>query len=142
MRRLLQVSLLVSLFLVPLGSVLAQNTDFGELWVDGKLPFVRVEVDGKTYEDVEYEKKGKRAVVKDLLFSKLPLEVTLVPREEGYAPMVIKLERKDFKRKRNGKFYIWLAKKAVKYKKVKGKPGKTPEKPGKKPKPKPADDDL
>ena len=145
MQRTVRVALVALITLGFLGSASAQTSDFGKLWVDSNVKHVRVEIDGRVYDEVEYARGGKRAVIDDLVFSKLPLKITLIPRQDGYKPVTIEVKRSDFKKRREGRMYVWIAKAKVKFvkaKKSKKKPAKKPKKkPAKKPA-KPADDDL
>ena len=92
--------------------------DFGEAWIDSNISHVRVEINGKVWEDVEYEKNGRRCVIKQLEFSKLPATIRLIARDGGFTPVEIKVVRKDFKRKRQGRYYIWVVKHKVRFAKA------------------------
>jgi hypothetical protein len=102
---------------------LAHADEFGEAWIDSNVQHVRVEIDGKNWEDVEYEKNGKRCLVKQIKFSSMPTTIRLIARDGGYKPVDVKLVRKNFKRKRQGRYYIWVYKTKVRFAKASKKKG-------------------
>lgn len=121
----------------------------GDVYVNMNSDYAKVRVGDQEWDAVEYERNGKRAIIKGIELDDLPLTITLTPTsDESLAPASFEVVRKDFKRKRVSKVWLLVAKKTVKFKKAPKtaptpKPDKQrPPKPIHKPAPGDAPDDL
>lgn len=108
--------------------------------------YVRVELNGNPWENIEFEKDGKLLLIKGLDTSLERNNVTLTPREEGLAPFELDVPQKSFKKVRKGRVYLLVSKHQVKFeaKKTDAPPAEPekPDAPAPVAPPAPADDDL
>ncbi len=122
---------------------------YGEVHVNMNTDYAKVRVGDQEWDAVEYERNGKRALIKGIELEDLPVTITLTATSnESLAPVTFEVVRKDFKRKRMNRVWILVAKKKVKFvKSAKTSPAPEPDKkpddkPAKKPTPGDAPDDL
>lgn len=113
----------------------------GELHITMNSDYATVQVNGEDWEAVEFARKGKVAIVKQLPLDE-ESEVTLKPSYDNLEPVTFTVQGKDFKKARVKGGYVMKAAKNVKFPVRKGdaapKPS-TPDKPVTPVKPKPDD---
>ena len=113
-------------------------------WKTGRRYKASVTVDGEEWEQVEFEKAGKRAIVKNLDLEAEVIRVTLTPIQDTLGPVTVELKPKDFVRKRGkNRVYYMVATRKVKFPPVKvDKPAEpTPDTETEPTQPKPDEDD-
>ena len=142
-------TMLTTLIVLALAtSVYAQEEEpTGQLTVSMNSDYAKVYIGGEHWDSVEFERAGKRVVIKNIDLTTDPIEVELRPVYDTLEPVTLKLAIKDFKRKRVKRMYILAAKRNVKFpksKKVKPAPKPDREEEPKTPKVTPGeeDDDL
>ena len=87
-------------------------------------------MNGAEWESVEYERSGKRILVKGLEFEVDPIVVVVTPGYDNLGPVTLKVPHKDFKRKVIKRVAYMIAKRKVKFPKVKTKtPAPKPQEP-------------
>jgi hypothetical protein len=108
--------------------------------------YVRVELNGNLWENIEFEKDGKLLLIKGLDTSLERNNVVLIPRDDGLAPFELDVPQKSYKKVRKGRIYLLVSKHQVKFEARKvdappPEPGK-PDAPAPAAPPAPAEDDL
>lgn len=94
--------------------------------------YVRVEINGTAWENIEFEKDGKLLLIKGLDTSLEHNHVVLTPRDEGLAPFELEIPQKSYKKVRKGRVYLLVSKQQVKFDGKKAEPAPTqPQTPGK-----------
>jgi len=142
------LSILACLVLAPPAMAEEPAITEGELHVTMKnAEYVKVQVNGEDWENIEFEGKGKKVVIKGLSTTLERNAVILVPSaDSGLAPLDVDVLQKDFKKKRVGRFLYMIATKAVTFSKVSTQPAPpSPDAPPKQPDvapPAPDKDDL
>lgn len=119
----------------------------GELHVTLKnAEYVKVQVNGEDWDNIEFESKGKKVIIKGLQATLERNAVTLVPQaDSGLAPQDVEVLQKEFKKKRVGRLLYLVATKTVAFTKAPTTPPPSPDGPPKQPDvapPPPAKDDL
>jgi hypothetical protein len=124
------LSLIVSLAFAP--SALAEEpalTD-GELHVTlSNAEYVKVQLNGEDWDNIEFERNGKVVVIKGIQTTLDRNAVTLIPQAEtGLAPLDVDVFAKEFKKKRVGRVLYLVATKTVTFTKAPAEPdpGKAP----------------
>ena len=117
----------------------------GEVRLEMNSDYAKILVNGEDWDGVEYEKAGKRAVIKNLdLDTEGQIEITATPIYENLGPVTLSFNpKKDFKKKRGkDRVYYLVATRKVKFPKRDVKePTPAPEPdPDTQPEPKPDDD--
>ncbi|MGB0591262.1 MAG: hypothetical protein ACPGU1_16415 [Myxococcota bacterium] len=113
--------ILTTLLMLALAtSAFAQEEEpTGQLTVSMNSDYAKVYIGGEHWDSVEFEKAGKRVVIKNIDLTTDPIEVELRPVYDTLAPVTLSLAIKDFKRKRVKRMYILAAKRKVKFPKAK-----------------------
>ena len=141
----LMTALLTALIvLAPAASAQEEEAPRGELRCNTNAEYAKVTVDGEEWEQVEFEKAGKRAIVKNLDLEAEVIRVTLTPIQDTLGPVTVELKPKDFVRKRGkNRVYYMVATRKVKFPPVKvDKPAEpTPDTETEPTQPKPDEDD-
>ena len=110
--------------------VMAEEAVTGELHINTNSDYAKVTVNGAEWESVEYERSGKRILVKGLEFEVDPIVVVVTPGYDNLGPVTLKVPHKDFKRKVIKRVAYMIAKRKVKFPKVKTKtPAPKPQEP-------------
>jgi hypothetical protein len=141
----LSVLLLIALsaaLSTPVWAALEDEELVGEVRFDTNSDYPRAAVEGRPWEDVEYENKGRRVVVKNLDLTRESYDITLTPGYDTLGPVTVTVRAKEFRRQRKGRVVYMIVKKKLKFPVVKKK---TDDKPTPSPDTKPApepDDDL
>lgn len=118
----------------------------GELHVTLKnTAYVKVQVNGEDYENIEFERDGKVVLIKGLSLSLERNAIVLLPTDGALKQAEVEVLQKDFKKQRKGREVFLVASKQVAFEKSTGDaPPPTPDAP-KKPDPiapPPPDKDL
>ena len=119
--------------------------NLGELHVSMSSDYASVIVNGEKWEQVEFEDRGKKALVKYLRLDEGPIVVRLEPSYSHLEPHELTVTRGDFRRVRKGREYYMIASRRVTFKEskeAKPTPRPAPEEPKPAPEPKPDDGDL
>lgn len=106
----------------------------GELRLDMNSDYAKIRVNGEDWtERVEFEKNGKRAIVKFIDLSRETNEITATPVFDGLDAVTVVVKSKAFKRKKIRKReYRMVLSKTIRFPKSKTQP-----KPDKEPEPEP-----
>ncbi len=109
----------------------------GELRIALKnAEYVKVHVNGEEWETFEFERKGKDLIIKNLNLSQDRNAIVLTPSDSALAPLTVDVMTTEFKRQRQGRFVVMVARKTVTFAKAPPvDPGVVPG-PNKDPKPK------
>lgn len=91
----------------------------GELQVTLKnAEYVKVQVNGEDYDNIEFEKNGKVVLIKGLSLSLEHNAITLLPTEgSGLKQAEVSVGPKEFKKQRKGREVFLVAKKTVAFEK-------------------------
>ena len=128
-QRLASMLILLSFALVA-STAIAEEPVTGELHINTNSDYAKVHVNGTEWESVEYERSGKRILVKGLEFEVDPIEVRVTPGYDNLGPVTLKVPHADFKRKVIKRVAYMIAKRKVKFPKVKTQaPAPAPKKP-------------
>ena len=122
--------ILTTLLMLALAtSAFAQEEEpTGQLTVSMNSDYAKVYIGGEHWDSVEFEKAGKRVVIKSIDLTTDPIEIELRPVYDTLEPVTLSLAIKDFKRKRVKRMYILAAKRTVKFPKAKAvKPAPKPQ---------------
>lgn len=118
----------------------------GELHVTLKnTEYVKVQVNGEDYDNIEFERDGKVVLIKGLSLTIEHNNVTLLPIVDGLAPAELQVQPKEFKKKRKGRIFYLVATKTVAFDKKKAdapEPDEAPPAPDPVAPPPPEKDDL
>lgn len=117
----------------------------GELHVTLKnAEYVKVQVNGQDYENIEFEKDGKVVLIKGLSLSLDHNAITLLPTDASLKQLDVEVVAKDFKKKRKGREVYLVATKTVGFEKASTDAPPAPDKPKTDPvaPPPPQKDDL
>lgn len=111
-------SIALTLFAFVFSGVAAAETPAavdGELQVTLKnAEYVKVQVNGEDYENIEFEKNGKVVLIKGLSLTLDHNAITLLPTEgSGLKQADLSVEPKEFKKQRKGREVFLVAKKTV-----------------------------
>ncbi|MCC6620473.1 MAG: hypothetical protein IT385_04420 [Deltaproteobacteria bacterium] len=141
------LSILACLALAPTAMAEEPALTEGELHVTMKnAEYVKVQVNGEEWENIEFEAKGKKVLIKGLQATLERNAVTLLPQaDSGLAPLDVEVLQKDFKKKRVGRVLYLVATKTVGFTKAPTTPPPAPDAPPKQPDvapPPPEKDDL
>ncbi len=102
------------------------NVD-GELRVTLKnADYVKVQVNGESYDNIEFEKDGKLVIIKGLSLSLEHNAIVLLPSTPDLKQAELQVLPKDFKKQRKGRAVFLVATKTVAFEKA---PADAPEKP-------------
>jgi len=99
----------------------------GELTVNTNSEWVKAEVNGEEWDSVEYERGGKRMLIKGLDRSPETISVKLIPTDTSLAPVTLDVPSKHFKRIVKRRVLYYIAKRNVKFKKRADAPEPSPE---------------
>ena len=110
----------------------------GELRIALKnAEYVKVHVNGEEWETFEFERKGKDLIIKNLKLSQDRNAIVLTPSDATLAPLTLDVMTTEFKKQRQGRFVVMVARKTVTFAKAPPvDPGTVPG-PAKDPKPDP-----
>ncbi len=143
----LALSILMSLALAP--SAFAEDPPLvdGELHVTLKnAEYVKVQVNGEEWDNIEFERDGKKVIIKGIQTTLERNAITLLPNaDSGLAPLDVDVFQKEFKKKRVGRVLYLIATKTVGFTKAPTTPAPAPDEPPKQPDvapPPPEKDDL
>ena len=115
----LALSILMSLALAP--SAFAEDPPLvdGELHVTLKnAEYVKVQVNGQDYENIEFEKNGKVVLIKGLALSLEHNSIVLLPQDTALKQAELEVVPKDFKKKRKGREVYLVATKTIGFEKA------------------------
>lgn len=91
----------------------------GELHVTLKnAEYVKVQVNGQDYENIEFEKNGKVVLIKGLSLSLEHNAIVLLPTDTALKQAELEVVPKDFKKKRKGREVYLVAAKAIGFEKA------------------------
>ena len=94
------------------------NVD-GELHVTLKnAEYVKVQVNGQDYENIEFEKNGKVVLIKGLALSLEHNSIVLLPQDTALKQAELEVVPKDFKKKRKGREVYLVATKTIGFEKA------------------------
>lgn len=106
--------------LAPAALAQEEEAPRGELRCDTNAEYAKVTVDGEEWDQVEFDKGGKRAIVKNLDLEAEVIRVTLTPIQNTLGPVTVEVKPKDFARKRGkNRIYYLVATRKVKFPAVK-----------------------
>jgi len=117
----------------------------GELHVTLKnAEYVKVQVNGQDYDNIEFERDGKVVLIKGLSLSLEHNAIVLLPTDPALKQAEVEVVPKDFKKKRKGREVFLVATKTIGFDKVSTDVPAPPEKPTTDPvaPPPPQKDDL
>jgi hypothetical protein len=100
----------------------------GELHVALKnTEYVKVQVNGEEYDNIEFEKNGKVVLIKGLSLALERNNVTLLPTDPALKSADLEVLPKDFKKKRKGKEVFLVANMTMAFEKAPADAPPTPE---------------
>jgi hypothetical protein len=121
----------------PMASVRAETTT-GEVHVTLiNAEYVKVELNGQPWENIEFEKGGKQLLVKGLDTTLERNALVLLPSEDGLGPVELDVLGTSFKKKRVGRDTLLVSTQTARFEKPKPATPAEPSKPEKAPAPAP-----
>ena len=102
----------------------------GELHVTMKnAEYVKVQVNGEDYDNIEFEKNGKVVLIKGLSLALEKNNITLLPQDTALKSADVEVVPKDFKKQRHGREVFLVASKTIAFDKAPTDAPPAPDKP-------------